>query len=109
MYVQASKKSQGLNIPHLAIAIKCNTALVDPPKAMTMAIALRSDLGVIMSRGFMSIFIKSSKYFPARRHSSNFNGSSAGVEELFGTRERRKELIKKQITNNSTQRIETSF
>lgn len=83
MYVQVSKNSQGLNIPHLAIAIKCNTALVDPPKAMTMAIALCSDLGVIMSRGFMSIFIKFSKYFPARRHSSNFNGSSAGVEELF--------------------------
>ena len=81
------KRSSLPRIPHLAIAIKCSTAFVDPPKAMTMTIALRSDLGVITSRGFKSIFIKSRIYFPARRHSSNFNGASAGVEELFGTKE----------------------
>ena len=68
--------------PHLAIAIKCNTALVDPPSAMTITIALRRDFGVIISRGFKSIFNNSKRYFPAKRHSSNFNGSSAGVEEL---------------------------
>ena len=67
---------------YLAIAIKCNTALVDPPRAMTVTIALRSDLGVIMSRGFKSIFSNSTRYFPANWHSSSFNGSSAGIEEL---------------------------
>lgn len=70
------------NSTHFAMAIKCKTALVDPPRAMTMTIALRRDFGVMMSLGFKSILIKSSRYFPARRHSSNFRGSSAGVEEL---------------------------
>jgi len=71
-----------ITICHLAIAIRCNTAFVDPPRAMTETIALRSDFGVIMSRGFKSIFSNSRRYFPAKRHSSNFNGSSAGIEEL---------------------------
>ena len=70
--------------PHLAIAIKCKTAFVEPPSAMTITIALRKDFGVIISRGFKSIFSNSKMYFPAKRHSSNFNGSSAGVEELSG-------------------------
>ena len=69
-------------VSHLAIAIKCNTALVDPPNAMTVTIALCSDFGVIISRGFKSIFNNLSRYSPAKRHSSNFNGSSAGVDEL---------------------------
>nr|GMD84649.1 Uncharacterised protein [Ipomoea batatas] len=72
------------NPTDLAIAIKCRTALVDPPSAMTITIAFRSDFGVMMSRGFKSIFSKSKRYLPARRHSSNFRGSSAGVEELLG-------------------------
>ena len=50
---------------------------------MTITIALRSDFEVIISRGFKSIFNNSRRYFPAKRHSSNFNVSSAGVEELF--------------------------
>lgn len=70
---------------HLAIAIKCSTALVDPPSAITMTMALRNDFSVIMSRGFKSIFNNSKRYFPAKRHSSNFNESSAGVEELSRT------------------------
>lgn len=70
------------NFTHLAIAIKCSTALVDPPSAITITIALRSDLRVMISRGFKSIFSNSSRYFPANRHSSNFSGSSAGVDEL---------------------------
>ena len=67
---------------HRAIAIKCSTALVDPPSAMIITIAFRNDFSVIMSLGFKSIFNNSKRYFPARRHSSIFNGSSAGVEEL---------------------------
>lgn len=47
-----------------------------------MTMALRNDFSVIMSRGFKSIFNNSKRYFPAKRHSSNFSGSSAGVEEL---------------------------
>lgn len=74
--------SQATNFTHLAIAIKCNTALVDPPSAITITIALRSDLRVMISRGFKSIFSNSRRYFPAKRHSSNFSGSSAGVDEL---------------------------
>lgn len=70
------------NFTHLAIAIKCSTALVEPPSAITTTIALRSDLRVMISRGFKSIFSNSSRYFPANRHSSNFSGSSAGVDEL---------------------------
>lgn len=69
-------------ITHLAIAIKCSTALVDPPSAMIITIAFRNDFLVMMSLGFKSIFNNSRRYFPARRHSSSFNGSSAGVEEL---------------------------
>jgi hypothetical protein len=69
-------------ITYRAIAIKCRTALVDPPSAMIITIAFLNDFSVIMSLGFKSIFNNSKRYFPARRHSSSFNGSSAGVEEL---------------------------
>jgi hypothetical protein len=69
-------------IAYRAIAIKCSTALVDPPSAMIITIAFLNDFSVIMSLGFKSIFNNSKRYFPARRHSSSFNGSSAGVEEL---------------------------
>jgi hypothetical protein len=37
-------KSGTKESPHLAIAIKCNTAFVEPPSAMTITIALRRDL-----------------------------------------------------------------
>lgn len=85
------------------MAIKCSTALVEPPSAMTMTIALRNAFSVMMSRGFKSIFNKSRRYFPASRHSSSFNGSSAGVEELYqimkqkwiNLRRRRRDLIVK--------------
>jgi len=69
-------------ITHRAMAIKCRTALVEPPSAITITIAFRNDFSVIMSLGFKSIFSNSKRYFPARWHSSSFSGSSAGVEEL---------------------------
>jgi hypothetical protein len=72
-------------ITHRAIAIKCSTALVDPPSAMTITIAFRNDFSVMMSLGFRSIFSNSNRYFPARWHSSIFSGSSAGVDELWYT------------------------
>jgi len=65
------------------MAIKCSTTLVDPPRAMTITIAFRNDLLVIMSLGLKSIFSNSKIYFPKKRHSSSFGGSSAGVEELL--------------------------
>jgi hypothetical protein len=68
---------------YLAMAIKWSTALVDPPRAITITIAFCKDFSVIMSLGFKSFFKSSRRYFPARRHSSNFSESSAGVEELF--------------------------
>lgn len=88
---------RGTFSPHsyLAMAIKCNTALVDPPNAMTTTIAFRSDFIVIISRGFKSIFIKSRRYFPAKWHSCNFNGSSAGVEELLQIKNNKKVKSKK--------------
>jgi len=65
------------------MAIKCSTTLVDPPRAMTITIAFRNDLLVIMSLDLKSIFSNSKRYFPERRHSSSFSGSSAGIEELL--------------------------
>jgi len=65
------------------MAIKCSAALVDPPRAMTITIAFCNDLLVIMSLGLKSIFSNSKIYFPERRHSSSFGGSSAGVEKLL--------------------------
>lgn len=94
-YFSQKKNPATLNT-HLAMAIKCKTAFVDPPRAITVTIALRKDCGVIMSLGFKSILINSRRYFPAKRHSSNFNESSAGVEELL-------ELLKRSISKSTRQ------
>lgn len=81
----------------LAMAIRCSTALVDPPSAMTSVIALSKAARVMMSRGLMSRFINSrmalrmslasedkhyKAYLPATEHSTRFSGSSAGTLEL---------------------------
>lgn len=66
---------------------------------MTMTIALRKDFSVMMSRGFKSIFNNSNRYFPARRHSSNFSGSSAGVEELSQIKKKQKYVKFRNIKN----------
>lgn len=76
---------------YLAMAIKWSTALVDPPRAMTITMAFRKDFSVIISLGFKSIFKSSRRYFPAKRHSSIFSESSAGVEELFIYQGKRKQ------------------
>jgi len=65
------------------MAIKCSTSLVDPPRAMTITIAFRNYLLVIIFLGLKSIFSNSKRNFPERRHSSSFSGSSAGIEELL--------------------------
>jgi hypothetical protein len=102
-------KAGAKDFPHLAIAIKCKTAFVEPPSAMTITIALRRDFRVIISRGFKSIFSNSNMYFPAKRHSSNFNGSSAGIEELSGKKKEKKIRTTMLADANSSDQAETNF
>mmetsp|Transcript_108 Transcript_108/g.281 ORF Transcript_108/g.281 Transcript_108/m.281 type:complete len:338 (-) Transcript_108:568-1581(-) len=79
------KSSKVTSTPHaFAMAIKCNTAFVLPPVAITNTIAFSKLALVIMSLGLMSPFISSSRYLPANRHSTFFRGSSAGVELEYG-------------------------
>src|SRR3990172_1917851 len=68
-----------------AIAIKCSTALVDPPSAITTTIAFSNAARVMMSDGFKSSSNNFCIAAPARWHSSAFAGSTAGVEELYGS------------------------
>ncbi|TXT22290.1 MAG: hypothetical protein FD138_3551 [Planctomycetota bacterium] len=65
--------------------MKCSTAFVEPPVAMITTIAFSIDLRVMMSRGLMSFSSSSRIAAPARRHSSIFSGSSAGIDELYGS------------------------
>ena len=65
-----------------AIAMRCSTALVDPPSTMTITIAFSNAVRVMMSRGFTSFSISARTTAPARRHSSSLAGSVAGVDEL---------------------------
>ena len=65
-----------------AIAMRCSTALVDPPSTMTITIAFSNAVRVMMSRGLMSFSISARTTAPARRHSSSLAGSVAGVDEL---------------------------
>ena len=65
-----------------AIAMRCSTALVEPPRAMTITIAFSNAARVMTSRGLTSFSISARTTAPARRHSSSLAGSVAGVEEL---------------------------
>src|SRR4051812_40650687 len=67
-----------------AIAIRCKTALVDPPRQETRTIAFSNASRVMMSRGLRSSSNSLRTAAPARKHSSSFKGSSAGVDELYG-------------------------
>ncbi len=67
-----------------AIAIRCSTALVEPPSTIVTTIAFSNAARVMMSRGFKSSSSRRRIAAPARRHSSCFAGSSAGVDELPG-------------------------
>ena len=68
-----------------AIAIRCSTALVEPPSTITTTIAFSKAARVMMSRGLRSSSSRLRIAAPARRHSSSFAGSSAGVDELYGS------------------------
>lgn len=64
------------------MAMRCSTALVDPPRAITDTMAFSRAARVMMSLGFRSSSRSFRMAFPASRHSSSFKGSSAGIEEL---------------------------
>ena len=51
-----------------AMAMRCRTALVEPPVAMTQTIAFSNAARVMMSRGLMSFFSSCSAYRPAILH-----------------------------------------
>lgn len=55
---------------YLAIAMKCSTALVEPPVAITRVMAFSNALKVMMSLGFRSFFNKSSMYLQHSRRAS---------------------------------------
>ena len=68
----------------LAIAIKCKTALVDPPKAIISLIAFSKDSLVIISDGFIS---SNNSFFialPQFSDSNSFTSLFAGLDELKG-------------------------
>mmetsp|Transcript_29597 Transcript_29597/g.28325 ORF Transcript_29597/g.28325 Transcript_29597/m.28325 type:complete len:202 (-) Transcript_29597:688-1293(-) len=68
----------------LAIAIKCSTALVLPPRTITIVIAFSKAFLVIISLGLRSISKRVKMASPASLHSAVLRGSSAGVEEEKG-------------------------
>mmetsp|Transcript_10568 Transcript_10568/g.39160 ORF Transcript_10568/g.39160 Transcript_10568/m.39160 type:complete len:219 (+) Transcript_10568:606-1262(+) len=67
-----------------AMAIKCSTAFVLPPRAMMVTMAFSNAARVMISRGFKSISSRCRIALPAMKHSSIFNGSSAGMLEEYG-------------------------
>ena len=68
----------------LAIAIKCKTALVDPPSAIMTLIEFSNALRVIMSDGFMSFSKRLSIAFPILLQSIFFSFEIASWELLPG-------------------------
>mmetsp|Transcript_11041 Transcript_11041/g.20034 ORF Transcript_11041/g.20034 Transcript_11041/m.20034 type:complete len:390 (+) Transcript_11041:309-1478(+) len=68
----------------LAMASRCKTALVDPPKAFTMTIAFSKDFLVKMSSGFKSRSNRALIAAAVVLHSSRFSGDKAGLEDVYG-------------------------
>ena len=80
-----SKSSRPRSTPaSLAMAIKCKTALVEPPMASTTVMAFSKAWRVIMSRGRTSSSSRRSRVTPALRASSTLRGSMAGMEASPG-------------------------
>ena len=63
----------------MAMAMRCSTALVEPPRAMATVTAFSKLLRVRMSLGLISALSSSRIAAPARRHSVFLSGSSAGM------------------------------
>ena len=68
----------------LAMASRCSTALVDPPRAMTTVMAFSNASRVMMSEGLMSFAISSCTAAPAARQSSSLVLETAFCAELSG-------------------------
>ena len=64
-----------------AMAMRWSTALVLPPRAITVTMAFSKAARVMMSRGLMSFSSRLRTAAPARSHSWRFRASSAGVDE----------------------------
>ena len=80
-----SKSSSVTEMPALnAMAIKCNTALVDPPRAITTVIAFSKDSLVRMSEGRMPVRSNSTTAAPARVQSESLSLEFANCAELSG-------------------------
>ena len=68
----------------LAIAKKCNTALVDPPRATTSLIAFSKDFRLIISKGFKSLISRFLIALPQFSDSISLSLLLAGFDELKG-------------------------
>ena len=66
------------------MAIRCNTALVEPPSAITTVIAFSKARRVMICRGTMPRSIRFTTAAPAREQSSRFCPETASCAELFG-------------------------
>ncbi|MCY1513133.1 hypothetical protein D9M68_476180 [compost metagenome] len=67
-----------------AMAMRCNTAFVEPPKTMMVTIAFSKALRVMISLGLMSFSNKILMALPAAKHSACFSSLKAGLEEEKG-------------------------
>ena len=67
-----------------AIASKCKTAFVEPPSAITTAIAFSNACLVIMSLGLISLDMRFIIASPAFNESSNLLDETASCAELLG-------------------------
>mmetsp|Transcript_809 Transcript_809/g.3145 ORF Transcript_809/g.3145 Transcript_809/m.3145 type:complete len:206 (+) Transcript_809:652-1269(+) len=68
-----------------AMAMRCSTALVEPPSAMMSVMAFSKAGLVMMSRGHRFFSIMALSATPAFLHSSIFSGSSAGMDDEYGS------------------------
>mmetsp|Transcript_43047 Transcript_43047/g.78263 ORF Transcript_43047/g.78263 Transcript_43047/m.78263 type:complete len:389 (-) Transcript_43047:384-1550(-) len=79
------KSSTLSSIPAVwAMASKCKTALVDPPKAFTITMAFSKDFLVKMSSGLRSRSKRALIAAAVVLHSSRFSGDIAGLEDVNG-------------------------
>ena len=67
-----------------AMASRCSTALVEPPRAIATVMAFSNALRVRMSDGLISCLIRSSTALPAALQSSSLVRDTASCAELFG-------------------------
>mmetsp|Transcript_28157 Transcript_28157/g.69343 ORF Transcript_28157/g.69343 Transcript_28157/m.69343 type:complete len:286 (-) Transcript_28157:657-1514(-) len=68
-----------------AMAMMCSTALVEPPRAMMITMEFSKAARVMMSRGLRSMASRCFMALPAMKHSSIFSGSSAGMDDEYGS------------------------